>query len=401
MIVSEITKLTQVLLHKPLYALRYLTPQNCQEYLFDDVLWVEKADEEHDYFEWMLRNLGIKVHLLHELLEQTLQNPLAREWLFNRRLTQLQHHALIKEQLLVFLNGLTAEEAARYLLGGLLFSECDGLQQGLAHYVMQPHDFLIPPLPNHLFIRDSSSWIGKGVVISSMKYAVRRGEALNLAAIYKFHPLFCHQKPSIWYDGSEDRNMPNIEGGDLLVMSADTLLVGISQRTSVGAVELLAQSLFKAGEKKQVIAVLLPSARLFMHLDVMMTMVREDTFVSAFPEGQPIQAWRILPSDSAQRIVVEPIADYYQAIADALQVDRLRLISPGGDYFAVQREQWSDSANLLAIAPGEVIAYDRNQEMNRKLRAAGIKVHEIPGSELSRGRGGARCMSCPLVRSER
>lgn len=401
MITSEITKLRQVLLHKPIFALKYLTPFNCRRYLFDDVLWIEKADEEHHYFATLLRHNGVEVLLLHQLLQEVLQNSAALEWLLSKRLLHLRHYAAFKNQLLEFLYSLSIHQLVEYLLGGLPLMDFPISHPSLVTDIMRTHDFLIPPLPNQLFIRDSSCWIGQGVVISSMKYPTRFAESLNVAAVYKFHPLFSKNEYKIWYDGSEDSTLPSLEGGDLLVISADVLLVGVSQRTSAAAIELLAKTLFAAGEKKQIIVVELPKTRLYMHLDVMMTMIRHDTFISVFDQSRYFRAWRLSPGNFENELVIEPVKNYLQAIAESLDIDKIQLIHPTGDYYSVKREQWADAANVLVIAPGEVIAYDRNVEMNRRLRAAGILVHEISGSELSRGRGGARCMSCPLQRQSR
>lgn len=398
-IVSEIAKLKAVILHKPVLALRHLTPSNCHELLFDDALWVEKADEEHDYFETLLRHNGVEVYLLHKLLHETLNIPAAKNWLLTKRLAQLHHQSALMDDLAYFLNEQDTASVASYLLGGLTLKESGFKKSSLSTYTMKKHDFLIPPLPNHLFTRDSSAWIGNGVVISSMAFDARRGESLDMAAIYKFHPMFQNQAVPIWFNGGEGFTLPSLEGGDILVANESTLIIGLSQRTRAEAIEMLARTLFLRGEKKQILVIELPKVRASMHLDTMMSMISYDTFATAFIDSHSFRSWKISPGDAPDKLVIEEISDFYVELAKALNVDKIRLVASAGGYFLSQREQWSDSANLLAIAPGEVIAYDRNYAMNRKLRKAGVTVHEIPSSELSRGRGGARCMSCPILRS--
>lgn len=398
MIYSEIGKLKQVLLHKPDYALGYLTPQNCRHYLFDDVLWIEKARQEHDLFEKQLRSAGVEVLLLHRLMQETLADPQARAWLIEARLRVLGFPPLLFAELNQLMQAMPLDLLTQRLLGGWLRQDCPVLTGHLQAFLWDTHDFVLPPLPNQLYVRDSSSWIGAGLMLASMKFSVRRGEVLNLAAIYQFHPRFKSSARPIWFDGAQSSRLPAIEGGDVLVLNPQTVLLGISQRTTPEAVELLAQALLTAGAFKQVFAIRLPDARRFMHLDVVLTMVREDTFVSAFPRDNPLPTWRLRLGQEANLVVVEQVDDFPKALAHALNVPRIHFIRLQGDYFAVQREQWSDAANLLAIAPGEVLAYDRNQTMNHQLKAAGLRVHELESAELSRGRGGARCMSCPLLR---
>lgn len=396
---SEISPLKKVLLHKPSHALLHLTPENCQGFLFDDTLWVDKADEEHECFELLLRHNNVEVLLLQELLAQTLVLPEARQWLLDKRLNQLYGHSALRHELQALLHEQQPEILTDYLLGGLTLKESGLKSKSLAALTLLDNDFLLPPLPNHLYARDASCWVGLGVTINSMHFAARRGETHNIAAIYKFHPLFTQHKSHIWFDASVDETLSSLEGGDILVINPETLLIGISQRTSAQAIEVLAKALFAANSKKQIIAVELSKTRSSMHLDTMMTMISQDTFASAFLADKQIRSWTIRPGDKEKCLVVEANTNFYSELAKALEVDKLNIILSNADYFANQREQWTDSANLLTIAPNEVIAYDRNIQMNKKLRAEGINVHEIPGSELSRGRGGPRCMSCPLLRA--
>ncbi len=394
---SEIAPLKKVILHRPGLSLERLTPQNCQELLFDDVLWPERAREEHDKFAALLRDNGATVYLLHELLEQTLAIDEAKTWLLGKTVSTTYANSEMNEVLLEYLSELSNSALARALLGGVIVAELEGKPFGLVHSVLEAYDFVLPPLPNHLFTRDTSCVIGNGVSINAMAFNARHRETLHFAAIYRYHPLFTKNPAPIWFDGSRNLEpLATIEGGDVLVISEDCVLIGVSQRTRPQTIETLAKSLFAGSEFQQIIAIEIDKARASMHLDTVMTMVDYATFCVAFPD-YPIRSWSIYPSDNAELRVVEE-SNFFRAVASALHVEKLKLIFPGNDYFAARREQWTDASNLLALAPGKVIAYDRNTQMNAKLRAEGIEVLTIEGAELSHGRGGARCMSCPLER---
>ena len=398
-IYSEIAPLKRVILHRPMESLLRLTPSNCQEFLFDDVLWPEKAAQEHDVFAQVLRDHSVEVLLLEDLLTETLANMQAKAYLI-KQMINLQfsntHEGHLLSQYLLHLN---EAELVKHIFGGMIYADLGRYSLGLCSKTASPNDFVLPPLPNHLFMRDSSFWLGEGVSINYMAYPARRAETANMATIYKYHPRFSEKKPTIWFDGTHtDTPLPSIEGGDVLVISQDCILIGLGERTKPQAVEMLAKQLFKNNAVIKIFAIELPKKRADMHLDTLRTMIDYDTFCVAVPCEKDIRAWEIKAGDAENELVIENIAHIFDAIAHELSVKKLKLIHPGGDYFAHEREQWTDASNLLAIKPGTVIGYECNSNTLAKLRKEGIEVITIPGSELGRGRGGSRCMSCPVDR---
>ncbi len=397
-VASEVGRLREVILHRPGLELRRLTPANKEELLFDELLWVARAQDEHDGFARLLEAEGVQVRLFADLLADTLADAGMREELLGRIVTADTCGVELVDRVRDHLADLPASALAIHLIGGLTVAEVPGAGDGFVGGVLGASAFLLPPLPNAVFTRDPTAWIGGGVILSPMRMQARREERQLWQAVYHHHPEFALHSRAAWY-GREDRTYfpATLEGGDVLVLSPDCVAVGLSQRTHPIAAENLAATLFEAGVCRWMLAIDLPKTRETMHLDTVLTVVDRDAVVLWPRVRDRCQAYRIEPG-SKGRMLVREEADLLAALGRGLGVDTLRVIDTGEDEVAADREQWDDGNNTLALRPGVVVAYERNVDTNRRLEEAGIEVRTITSQELPRGRGGPRCMSCPVVR---
>lgn len=392
---SEVGALRTVLVHRPDLELSRITPENKDELLFDELLWVERAGEEHDAFTATLAGAGCEVLHLHHLLEEVLGDGALRKEVVARHVTDTTCGPQLVDRVRGFLLELPPAELARRLVGGVALEEVAG-PEGLLAAVSPPTEMVLHPLPNTVFVRDSSAFVAEGVVLAPMNRLVRRRETELLRLVYGRHPRFAGL--SVWFGDEPGEHYPaTVEGGDLLVVADRALAVGLSERTSPTGAEALIARLFAAGVVDRVLVVDLPRARSAMHLDTVVSMVDRDAFL-IYPSIVPaVRCFTVTPGGGG-RLDVRDTGGLVEGLAWATGLDRPRIIAPDLGSIRAAREQWNDANNTLAVRPGEVVAYERNVATNEVLADAGITVRTVPSEELPRGRGGPRCMSCPVRR---
>jgi arginine deiminase len=410
---SEVGKLRKVIVHRPELSLKRLTPDNHDDLLFDDVLWVERAQWEHDQFVARMRERGVEVFYVQDLLSEALgADPEGRQRLIDLVASEYTVGVSLVDEVRAALAEFPADKLARHLIGGLTVEEL-GLDREtamrhslIAAAIDDPTIFVLPPLPNTLFMRDSSCWIYDGVSINPMFWPARRREAYNMAAVYRGHPMFADADFEFWYPhlGEDDRfqaedfGQATLEGGDVEIIGNGAVAIGMSERTQGRMIEQIARALFAKGAATRVIAAVMTKDRAHMHLDTVFTMLDRDK-VTAFPKVvEGIRSISIRPGDKEGTLDVREDKDFLSAVADSLGVPKLTVVATGGDAYQQQREQWDDGNNVVALEPGVVVAYERNTFTISKMREAGVEVVEIAGFELGKGRGGGHCMTCPVVR---